>query len=270
MIIVAYFTETYIKWADVFLGSLKKSNGEKYKVILNTRNLTQKQINYLKFLYKNIEINNEQLTLEKLSKRHNVPIEDLRESREDCNNPKRKTGKFRLWMNIIADDDRINAFYNIVRNCKTDEIFLQMDIDIMIRDNLIVMEKEAVKYDVGLSSRWRGNIYTVNTNVPLDREDSMINIGVLTFKNNKNGIKFLKEWTDNINNIPVKNRKGKWGQTAIFRAFRELKDSGISYWRVGFQEDGKDAAWNTKLLTTFKTKNKNELYNKALEEIGKL
>ena len=76
-IIHSYFTEGYYDWARLFIESLKKSNGQKHKLILSSRNLNDSKINQLKKLYKNIEIRNKDLDYKKLAKKAEINLDTL-------------------------------------------------------------------------------------------------------------------------------------------------------------------------------------------------
>jgi hypothetical protein len=76
-IIHTYFTEGYYDWARLFVESLKKSNGQKYKLILSSRNLDQGRINQLKQLYKGVDIRNKNLDYNELAKRAGIKKDKL-------------------------------------------------------------------------------------------------------------------------------------------------------------------------------------------------
>ena len=66
--IVAYLTESYYTWAELFLKSWKITNDNNEKIYLNTRNLKIPQIKNLKDIYPNVIVENNIISVKELSK----------------------------------------------------------------------------------------------------------------------------------------------------------------------------------------------------------
>jgi hypothetical protein len=271
--IVAYLTEDYYRWGELFLKSFKKHNGIDYPIRFNTRNLNRSQAKTLKSIYP-LQLVNKQLTIQGLSTKYNVPPEEIEESKKACAGI--KSGKYRMWMNITADDDRINSLLSTIKDNPKEPSFVHMDVDFLfrgsIRDSIL---KKSEKHDVGLivrKQRDQLDLSKVSLSDTGKNRDSIITIATVAIGNNGNGKKFVKEWVRWINKTPLKQRGGvKWGQFAIYKAFlRYQHDNSFNFWRIPYgevnsnQSDGPHAK-----IWYFKGSNKGKEYQKAIQEFRK-
>lgn len=275
--IVAYLTEPYYKWAVLFLKSFKLFHGSDVKIHLNTRDLKTAQISTLKEIYTNIIIENRQISIKGLSKKHNISERTILESKNDCEGGKTK-GKHRLWMNLTADDDRIVSLYSTILKNQKERMFLHTDIDMLFRGDIRkeILEDSA-NHDIGLILRHKqakrdlNKIKLSKSILNSKRSDSIIAIGTVTITNNEKGKAFVKDWVDNIVNTPIKKKSNtKWGQYAILKSYIKFQDV-CNFWRfpVGYV--------NSKLIDSpsakiwyFRKKRKNSFYPIAEKEFKRL
>jgi hypothetical protein len=142
----------------------------------------------------NVVVDNKSLTIKDLSRKHNIPESEIEKSREGCCDSKKKKNH-RLFMNMIADGDRIESYYDTVISYCNEPYYILTDIDLLFRKKLNKLFFEnVVKYDVGLKLRVgkkTGKIpKRINTEGKL--KSGLINISTVTINNNDNGINFLK------------------------------------------------------------------------------
>ena len=275
--IVAYLTESYYTWAELFLKSWKITNDNNEKIYLNTRNLKIPQIKNLKDIYPNVIVENKILSVKELSKKHDMPENIITVSKNDCDGGK-TTGKHRLWMNITADGDRIESLLEVIKkNRNTDEkYFIHMDIDVLFRGKIDDIKSKSIINDVGLIIRKERKVTDpskLGVTASGKNKDSLIAIGCVCIGNTDNGQRFVEEWVKIVNSKPMKMRNHcKWGQYAILQAFINLKkEVGWKWFRLPYGE------FNAGLVDKphakvwyFKKKNKKTSILKARQELKRL
>jgi len=275
--IVAYLTESYYDWAELFLKSWKLTNDNDEKIYLNTRNLNNKQIKNLKSIYSNVIIENKKLLVEDLSKKHNISENIIKISKNDCDAGK-IAGKHRLWMNITADGDRIESLLNVIKNNRNtnEKYFIHMDIDSLFRGKINEIINGSIVNDVGLIIRKNREITDpakLNIGIAGKNKDSLIAIGCVCIGNTDNGQKFVEEWVKIVNSKPMKSRNHlKWGQYAILQAFINLKNKKEWKWfrlpygrfNAGLTDKKHATVWY------FKKKNKKTTILKARSELKRM
>lgn len=215
--IVTYATKGYIKWVYYFLKSLKETNGEKYPVVINLRDASDKDINNIKRHYSNIITLNSCINLKKLSKKHKIPFSILVKSKKDCE-ANIKGARNRLWMNITADEDRIIAFNRAI-NTFAAPFYMHIDVDNLFMNDISPLISTLEGNDISLVYRG-GNNKAKNMTV---RDSSFIPIGLVMVSNNLNGKNFISSWVKNISSVDLKTRKDYfWGQVAIYNSYKRF------------------------------------------------
>ena len=273
--IVAYLTSGYFKWAELFLKSLKLSNGTKYPVFLNTRDLSPGQLHTLRTIYPNLEIDNRQLNVKALSKKHNIPAATILASRKACEGDK-ATGNHRLWMNITADGDRIVSLRDVINSHPTPKAFLHLDIDLLFRGSLDEVFNLGAKNNVGLICRKGGppsnriplNSIVLNAKNSLD---SIVIISAVSIQNTPEGKRFMDKWVSYVNSSPMSKRNHcKWGQFAAWKTFCDLQKE-LSFFRfpVGCINDRFSPKAHAKMWYP-KKKSKDDQYSQMMAEYRRL
>lgn len=270
--IISYLTREYLDWGKIFLQSLNLVHPE-IKVHLNTRNLKSKEIEKLKELHENLVIDNKILTVKDLSEKHNIPTEEIEKSRKGCCFSDRKQNH-RLFMNLIADGDRINSYLDTVKKYKNEKVYLLTDIDLLFRKRIDHVFEKAEKHDVGMKLKAGKKEKELPGKLDLSGEnsDTLINISTVTINNNDKGLKFLETWVDYVNSIPMKDKgKVKWGQYAIACAFNECREE-VNFFSFS---KGLKGVFNSYLTEEapvwfFKIKEKNKSLDQAKKELKTL
>lgn len=273
--LVAYLTKSYLEWGKIFLKSYRLTNKTKEKITFNTRDLSPKEINSLKKLYTNLVVNNKKHNIEELSNKYKISQKKIIESKKDCDKGK-IGGNHRLWMNITADDDRVNSLLETIKNNPEEKSFIHTDIDMLFRGDVY---KEIIApshlHDIGLIVRFKQNIRDLNKiklSPKKEKKDSTIAIGTVAIKNSAPGIDFVEKWVHYINTTPMKNRDNiKWGQHAAYLAYLDCQTLDYDFWRfpiscinASFSDSSEAKVWY------FRKKNKNNWLEVAKKELERV
>lgn len=223
--IITYCTDTYYRWAVLFLKSWKKTNDNSEKIYINTLNFNNKKINYLKSIYDNLTIKNKNMTFEKVCEQLNMSEEEF----EDCRIKIRegdRTGINRHVISFFASDKRAESVCKTVNEYKDEPYFIQCDIDLLFRKIIPLERWKLLHDDVGLRFKLERKF-----------ECRKINIGFMFLKNNKKIVRLINDWYNFTKLVPLEERtltdknKIAWGQYTFYQAFlknTELKCFNIS------------------------------------------
>jgi len=221
--IISYTTEDYFDWSLIFVKSFCYLHPD-IKVHINSRNLKDQQIDKIKSVGSNIFVDNKKLSIKDLAEKYNIKEKDIENSRKG-NNDKKKHDH-RLWMNLTADGDRISQYYETVKQYPNEDYYLLCDIDLLFRKSLYDFFEEIKQYDVGLKLRVnkKSNILPDKINVSNpDSRDAKINIGTVFINNNFDGLKFLKDWSEINEQLPIIDQhKTKKAQYSIALTYNSL------------------------------------------------
>jgi len=215
VIVHAYLTNGYLDWGHLYLQSFKYHNGEKHHIILDTRNLTQREIQSLTDIYHNITINNQHIDINDLSINTGIGsnrLYDMKESLEKIG----ADSTNRTWKMMIAGDDRIKAIRRLMYYMPDGTHIFHSDIDMYTRGNLKPFFKIIKQND--FTTRFR---MAHKKNVKLNRK-MLINIMGVTV--NMYSKAFFDRWIYHIDNVPPAKRERGYGQTSCYYAYRDMKE----------------------------------------------
>ena len=219
-IIHTYFTEGYYDWARLFLQSLKKSNGQKYKVILSSRNLDSARIQKLKGLYSDVEIRNKNLDYNKLAKRAGIDMQTLMKYKVQTEQVKINKHNW-VWKLMISAEDRIREIKDVANGLKPGDLMLNLDVDSYIRSNLdswfdIIAENDftsIIKYDRQIKRLGY-----------IKKKAYVIICCIQGYNIGEKSLKFLDRWMFYIDRVSPKYRARGFGQITCYEAYMNLKD----------------------------------------------
>lgn len=219
-IIHSYFTEGYYDWARLFIESLKKSNGQKHKLILSSRNLNDSKINQLKKLYKNIEIRNKDLDYKKLAKKAEINLDTLMQFKSETEKVKINSYNW-VWKLMISAEDRIREIKDVAYSLDKGDSMLNLDIDSYIRKPLdpwfdIIAENDfssIIKYDQ--QKQKFGYI---------KKKAYVIICCIQGYKIGDPSLAFLDRWMYYIDRISPKYRPRGFGQITCYEAYDYYKN----------------------------------------------
>jgi len=217
-IIHSYFTEGMYEWGKLLVESIKWSNGEKYEIILSTRNLKQSQIDTFYKLYNNISVINKELDYKKLAAKANVSVDVLMQYKKQVETTQLNE-QSKVWKLMIAGENRIKEVREIVNSLDDGDLLMHLDVDSFIRNPLDpfweLMEK---------------NDYTGVVNVDKQRKAgqmkplSAIIICFQGYNVNEKSKKFLNTWIAEIDAVQPAARPRGYGQISAYHAFTKVEN----------------------------------------------
>jgi hypothetical protein len=216
--IITYCTDTYYRWAVLFLKSWRKTNNNSEKIHINTLNFNDKKIDYLKSIYDNLIIENEVMTFKNVCKRLDIDEEEF-EQRRILIREGDRTGINRHVISFFASDKRVKNIWKTVNSYKHEPYFIQCDIDLLFRYPIPLEKWKAKSEDAGLRFKLGRKF-----------ECRKINIGFMFLKNNEKTVKLINDWRYFIDSEPLEDRtltdknKIAWGQYPFYQAYMKNPD----------------------------------------------
>lgn len=265
--IISYLTEDYFEWSLIFVKTFTGLHPD-IKIHLDTRNLKDNQIKEIQKISKNITIKNKKLEIKEISnKYYNISEEQIQKSKDGCMSFKKHN--HRLWMNITADGDRILQYKETIKNYPNENLYILTDIDLLFRKPLYELFKKAKKHDVGIKIRAGKKDGILPKKLDLksyNTRDAKINISTVIINNNNNGIRFLNEWVERNEALPIiDEEKTKRAQYSIAKTYNSLD---INYFRI-MPNIIDPRLKNDSYVWFFKSKQKDEALKQAKKEMQK-
>lgn len=220
MIIHSFLTDGFFDWGCLFLESFKKYHGENIKIILDTRDLDKKQVNHLKSIYSNVDINNKDINMKRLVSETGKDEGTLRAFKHKIENNS-VTTQNKVWKLFISVEERYrDSIWRVFKEYKDIEDFLlHMDIDIYFRHHIQEVFDFVKQHDISIRFRKKA--------ISKGNENRCVLGNFITFKLNDKSEEFLKTWHKIINGIPLKKKPKGFGQTSFWRAYQQHKDNLI-------------------------------------------
>ncbi len=221
MIIHTYFTDGYIGWAKLFINSFKHHHGEKHRLVIDTRNLTDAQIDMIRGMYKNVEIRNKEIDMDDFCKQSGLSMDvALREKRRTEQEEQLRTRENIMWKLYIAAQDRFrNAIPNIIKEYmgKKDANFLyHFDIDTFFRKPINPFIQITRNNDI--SSIIRVSNFKKFKNKP-NKHFKMILACFIGVKFDPKVLAFFDTWKKYLDDIPLKDKPLGYGQSSMYYAY---------------------------------------------------
>lgn len=225
MIIHSTFTDGYFNFSKLFLKSFKCSNGDGFKIVFTTTDLTKKQIYELKNIYHNLSIHNYTFDYSKICKELNISeviAKELKYQVEHKNAKLNSMGK--NWKMHVAAEKRVKQDIPFVMKYYKDEnLIAHFDIDMYFKKSLSDLFYIMNQHD-----------FTVMYRPYLNEEYRKIWICTMGIKtNNKNVDIFIREWGNELDKIPLKDKPYSYGQTSCYRVYKRfLKNKKINFGNI--------------------------------------
>ena len=206
----AYFTNGMFENAKVFLQSLFKTNIDRWPVLLDSRDLTNCQVEELHKYYPILEVQNKKLNMDALAKRAAVPVEILWKYRRQAEK-QHVTAANKVWKLMIAAEDRPRALLRLIKRMKHGYVVMHFDIDTLFRKSILDLYLKGAQYDCGLLLR--PNISPVK---------ARITISTMVWQKTKITMQFFRRWMYWLDFCPPPRRPIGYGQTSCWYAYEEL------------------------------------------------
>jgi len=234
MLIHSYFTDGLFEYACLLIESFKYHNGEDMKFVLTTRDLNEEQIEYLNKIYKNIDVINNPLDYERVSRMTGMSKEDIIMCKNQVEKRATRSGNAEFmarmikWKQFASIEDRYrDSIIEVMQKYKDEDFLMHLDADMYIRKPLD-----------DLFNLIRNNDFTITFRLkekPHRRVfGCLLGVGI-----NDRGTTFMKAWRKRIDNVHFKKKPKGYGQTSCYLAFMDLKDSGLKWGNIPEEYIGK-------------------------------
>lgn len=217
MIIHSYFTEGYYGWAELFLKSLRKTNGDNLKVILSSRNLDMTRQAKISKLYPNITLMNKNLQYDRMAQRANISKQTLLQYKERVENIK-VDKESKVWKLMIAAEDRLKEISWLLELYK--EPILHVDIDTYVTKDISPILEVVENND--FTTRWRFE-KQMKRDGCVKYENRATLISVQGYNGENNSRVFLRDWIDALCEVGPAKRPTGFGQTSCYRTYLRHK-----------------------------------------------
>lgn len=225
MIIHSYLTNGFVDYAKLFLESFKYHNGEKYKMVLTTRDVGKKHRDEFRSIYNNIDIINGHIDYELIAKRTGFSVEEIKRYKHQVEQSSItfKMKKPLRWKQYISIEDRYrNSIVEVMEKYKGKEDYLiHFDSDMYIREPLDFLFDLVQKND-----------FTIMFRLNRGPEWQKIFGCLLGIKIDEKGFKFMETWRKHIDAYPLNKKPDGYGQTSCYYAYRDLKDDGYKWGNI--------------------------------------
>lgn len=210
VLIHSYMTDGMFELGKVFLKSLYKTSGDKFPVILTTRELTEKRIDELLDIYPNMEVHNGSFLYEDMAKAADISVSTLKAYKKEVES-KHVTRKNKVWKLMVAAEDRPLSLYDLLFDQQVSVPIVHFDIDTLFRKDISPIIEEAHNHDCCLLLR-------------LDHPNvkARITISTMTWKANQVNFDLFNRWIYYLNAVPPIQRPIGYGQTSLWLAYKDI------------------------------------------------
>lgn len=214
-----FITKNYMMFAELFLKSLKKFNGQHIPVLFNTINLSDKDIDNLHSLYSNINISNKNLTTEEIYLETGITKKQFKACENQCINRDKKSNIINKkiatrYKQFIAVNQRVrSSLQDAVDWCNQGDLLVHFDADTFINGSLDSLFEFMLEHDISIRAR---------LNEEYLNKRFLISLFSLTISPVIN--EFISCWYRHIDNVDLFDRPKGYGQTSFFYAYEEMKE----------------------------------------------
>ncbi len=214
-----FFTNSYLKFAELFLKSFRKFNHTSIPILCSTRNLNNENINSLYKLYKNLTIINEEMLFDDIQPILNMTNEQYTACIDLCVNrhryqksPVTKAVGTR-YKQFIAVNERVRKSMSQAFDwCDEGDVLVHFDADTFINGSLDELFKFMSNYDICIKN---------NINQRLDHKKFLISL--VSFRINYITYEFLDTWHKYIDDVHLSDRTKGYGQASFYYTYKHLK-----------------------------------------------
>jgi ACT domain-containing protein len=218
MIIHSYFTEGYYPWAELFVKSLRKTNGDDLKVFLSSRNLSSHRKENITKLYPKLTLIDKKLKYGQMAKRVGIDKQTLLKYKNTVEKI-HVDKESKVWKLMIAAEDRLKEILWVLKTYK--EPMLHVDIDTYVTKDISPILKVVESND--FTTRWRIE-KQIKRDGYVKYENRATLISVQGYNASSKSKSFLDTWIDKLCKVPPHKRQTGFGQTSCYQAYCIWKD----------------------------------------------
>lgn len=217
MIIHSYFTDGMYENAQLFLDSFKWHNGEDIKIILDSRDINEKQIKNLKKRYGNLEIRNKSININKVAEKAGISVNDIKKFKKEIETDSVSKNN-KVWKLYISVEERYrDAVYSVFSDYKDIEDYLfHMDIDFYFRKNIQDIMEFIKEHDISIRFRKKA--------IEKKRYNRCVLGNMIGLKLSDDVENFLKTWHKKINAVPLSDKQKGFGQASFYYAYLDHRN----------------------------------------------
>lgn len=220
MIIHTYLTDGMLEWGPIFLNSYKLHNGEETPIIISTRDLKNKQIKKLYNHYSNLEVRNQNINYDYLSKRMNLPLNIIKKYKKQIEH-ENVNKENKIWKQYISVEDR---YRNSIVDVMDDYIgsnhshMMHIDIDMYFRDNLSELFELIEDNDVSIKFRDK------TEKEKFQKDDVRVLGSIVGLKLDSHVREFMEVWRKHIDALHLLEKRMGYGQASFWYTYLETED----------------------------------------------
>lgn len=221
MIIHTYATDGYTGWLNFFLETLKAQHDQKWKVVIDGRDLKDVDINGIKKTYNNVIIKNKSLDYKDFIKRSGLSKSQVFENKNRTEKNKSINEKNNImWKQFISVEDRYrNTIIDTINEHRDEDYIFHFDADTYIRkpiDPLINMV-----YENDISTIFREQFWN---HKELSKKLKVIHGCFMAFKICPEIDYFFNVWQNIIDSLSLKEKPMGFGQISFYEAYLKTKN----------------------------------------------
>ena len=211
-----FVTSGFLGWGELFLEGLRRVHGEQIHVRIDSRDLSDEDIDLLYNTYGNIEIHNRPFAWDKLSNETGVPIDTIHGWRKEIEQGI-VTKENYLFKIAISVNERYRSLQQVAHEIRSQgfDLMLHSDADVYIRRSMTPLFNIIQQHDFCLYIR------------PNRPHRLAVVGGFLGFNFNERTDGFLQVWMDKIDETPFKERWIGYGQSVLWFALNGCKELEI-------------------------------------------
>lgn len=221
MIIHTYTTNGYTDWLNFFLKTLKYHHEEKWKVIVDGRDLSNKDIKKIENNYNNIQIKNKKIDYDYIEKETGLTREEILSNKQRTETGKSINEKKNIiWKQYISVEDRYrNSIIETINENRDEDYILHFDADTYIRKPILPLID--LVYENEISTIFREKFWK---NKKIKLKLKAIHGCFMAFKICPEIDYFFKTWQDIIDSLSLKQKPMGFGQISFYEAYLKTKN----------------------------------------------
>jgi hypothetical protein len=205
-----FLTSGFLGWGELFLEGLRYAHGEQIHVRIDSRDLSDRDIDLLYKTYGNLEIHNRPFAWDTLSNETEVSIDTIHGWRKEIEQGI-VTKENYLFKIAVSVNERYRSLQQVAHEVHSQgfDLMLHSDADVYIRSSMMPLFNIMQQHDFCLYIR------------PNRPHRLAVVGGFLGFNLNEKTDRFLQIWMNKIDETPFTERWIGYGQSVLWFALNE-------------------------------------------------